>query len=263
VIEIVRALAPNPGPFTGSGTNTYLVGDGRNVVVIDPGPVIESHADAVVAALGDAEPRAVVVTHTHPDHAPAANPLAQRLGVPAMGHSPGPEFSPDVTLGDGDNVNARTFSLVAVHTPGHTADHLCYLVGGALFTGDHIMGGSTVVIEDAAAYMRSLRRVLELAPARLLPGHGDELLDAVTAVQEYIAHREARERQILAAVERGAHTLTGITAVVYAGIEPTLRPAARRQVAVQLEKLAAEGRVRLLPDGADPTGMIAVPGETP
>ncbi len=248
--RIARVLAPNPGPYTGPGTNTYLVSDGVSAVVIDPGPIIESHLEAIVRELGDTEPAAVVVTHTHPDHAPAANPLGDRLGVPVLGHSPGPMFNPDRRLGDGDEVDAGAFSLLAVHTPGHAADHLCFLIGEVLFTGDHIMEGSTVVIEDGAAYMRSLQRVLDLRPARLYPGHGEEIPDAAAAVREYIEHRRARERQIIDAIAAGAGSVRDVVDVVYADVDPVLRPAATRQVMVQLEKLASEGRVRWMQGGA-------------
>lgn len=261
MIDIVRVLCPNPGPYTGPGTNSYIVGDESGAVVIDPGPVIDSHLDAIVERLGDVEPFGVLVTHTHPDHAPAANPLGQRLGVPVLGYGPGPDFSPDRSLRDGDRIAAGARTLLAVHTPGHAGDHLCYLVGDVLFTGDHIMGGSTVIIEDAAAYMTSLRRVLDLAPARLYPGHGGEIGDAAAAVTEYIAHRRAREDQIVAAVAAGASAVGTIVEAVYGDVDPVLIPAATRQVEVQLEKLTAEGRVRWREGGATETKSITLAEE--
>ncbi len=242
-MKVERVLAPNPGPYTGPGTNTYVVGDGAVSVVIDPGPLIDTHLAAIEHALGDTEPAAVLVTHTHPDHAPAANPLAGRLGVPALGFDRGPSFEPDERVGDGDVVGAGAVRLLAIHTPGHTSDHLCYLAGEVLFTGDHIMGGSTVIIEDAAAYMTSLHKVLQLGPDHLYPGHGPEIPEATEMVQAYIAHREERERQIVAAVADGAATIREIVAVVYAGLDAALVPAATHQVEVQLRKLTAEGRV--------------------
>ena len=259
--DIVRVLCPNPGPYTGPGTNTYLIEDGRSAVVVDPGPVITSHLDAIVERLGDLEPAAVLVTHTHPDHAPAANPLGERLGVPVLGFGTGPDFVPDRALHDGDRVRLGTQDITAVHTPGHATDHLCYLVGDLLFTGDHIMQGSTVIIEDAAAYMRSLHRVLDLQPGRLYPGHGDVIDDAAAAVQAYIAHRRQREDQIVGAVAGGAATIRAIVEVVYGDVDPVLIPAATHQVAVQLEKLKADGRVRWTPGGTNETEDITITGE--
>lgn len=259
--EVRTVLAPNPSLYTGPGTNTYILSDSAVAVVIDPGPVIPSHLDAVVAALGDDEAAAIVVTHTHPDHAPAANPLGKRLGVPVLGFGPGPDFTPDRRLGDGDRFEHGELSLVAVHTPGHAADHLCYLVGDLLFTGDHIMGGSTVVIEDAAAYMDSLQRVADLRPRHLYPGHGPELPDAEAAVTNYIEHRKARERQIVDAVAGGATSVDDLVAVVYGDIDPGLHGAAEYQVRTQLKKLAAEGRVSWRPGNSGLADLILPSGE--
>lgn len=249
-MRLERVLAPNPGPYTGPGTNTYVVEFDGLSVVIDPGPIIETHLAAVEHALGESRPVAVLVTHTHPDHAPAANPLASRLGVPALGFAPGPEFAPTALLADGEDVGVGSGRLRVVHTPGHTPDHVCYLVEGVLFTGDHIMGGSTVIIEDAADYMASLRKVLGLHPERLCPGHGPEIPDAAAMVEAYIAHREERERQVLAAVTDGASTVGEIVAVVYPGLDASLFSAAVMQVETQLKKLVADGLVEFSADGA-------------
>ena len=231
--------------FTGPGTNSYIISSDGVAVVLDPGPVIPSHLVGIERALEGLEPLAVLVTHTHPDHAPAANVLAARLGVPAMGHSAGPEFEPTHTVADGDMVEVGDVALVAVHTPGHTQDHMCYRVGGVLFTGDHIMGGSTVLIEDASAYLRSLRKVESIAPRHLYPGHGPEIPEATAAISEYIEHRLRREREIVAAIGAGAATADEIVAVVYAGLDPGLRAAAAAQVVVQLQKLGVDGVITL------------------
>jgi glyoxylase-like metal-dependent hydrolase (beta-lactamase superfamily II) len=254
-MKVERFLAPNPGPFTGPGTNTYVVSSGGRAVVLDPGPLIDAHVADVEGALSGLDPVAVLVTHTHPDHAPAANLLGERLGVEVLGFGPGPEFSPTRSLGDGERVVVGEVELVAVHTPGHTADHLCYRIADVLFTGDHIMGGSTVIIEDAAAYMASLQRVAAMAPAHLYPGHGPEMPEGARAVADYIEHRLEREHQIVAAVERGAVTADDIAAVVYAEVPEVLRPAAAAQVRVQLVKLAADGRIAL-----HPAGGVAIAG---
>jgi glyoxylase-like metal-dependent hydrolase (beta-lactamase superfamily II) len=170
--------------------------------------------------------------------------MGERLGVDVLGFAPGPEFEPTRTLSDGDRISVGDVDVFAVHTPGHTSDHLCYRIADVIFTGDHIMGGSTVVIEDAAAYMESLHRVAGLRPAHLYPGHGPELPDASNAITTYIEHRLDRERQIVDAVEAGAGTVEEIVAVVYAEVDPSLHPAAAYQVRIQLRKLESEGRVK-------------------
>jgi glyoxylase-like metal-dependent hydrolase (beta-lactamase superfamily II) len=240
---IERLLAPNPSLYTGPGTNTYLLSSDSEVLIVDPGPVIESHAAAIVGAVRERTAVGVVVTHTHPDHAPLANPLAATLGVPVYGFGPGPEFIPDVALGDGSVVPFGTDEILAVHTPGHTADHLCFRQGDTLLTGDHIMEGSTVIIEDATAYLDSLYLVRDLGVTRLEPGHGSGIDDAGATITEYIDHRLERERQIIAAVREGAGTIGAIVDVVYVGLPDGLRHAAIHQVGVQLTKLSRDGEV--------------------
>jgi glyoxylase-like metal-dependent hydrolase (beta-lactamase superfamily II) len=240
---IERLLAPNPSLYTGPGTNTYIFRSGGEALVLDPGPVIDTHAAAIVAALAGSTPVGVVVTHTHPDHAPLANPLAATLGVPAYGFGSGPEFDPDVAVSDGQTITFGSEVLAAVHTPGHTADHLCFVHRSTLYTGDHIMGGSTVIIEDATAYLDSLYRVRELDVHRIEPGHGDAMTDAGAVIDSYIDHRLERERQIISAVTAGAGTVATIVDLVYAGIPVGLRPAAVHQVRVQLVKLSEDAAV--------------------
>jgi glyoxylase-like metal-dependent hydrolase (beta-lactamase superfamily II) len=248
-MEVDRVLAPNPGFFTGPGTNTYLIGSEGEVVVLDPGPVIDDHRRAILDAIGDRNVVGVAVTHTHPDHAPLANPLAAEVGAPAIGYGPGPGFTPDIRLGDLGTLSVGTLRLTAIHTPGHTADHLCYLVDDVLFSGDHIMGGSTVVIEDAAAYLSSLERLAGMDLRFCHPGHGPDLPDAAATIDDYIAHRRLRERQIVDAVRGGARTVDDIVDAVYDEVPSEWRFAAVMQVRTQLEKLDDEGRVRW--DAAD------------
>jgi glyoxylase-like metal-dependent hydrolase (beta-lactamase superfamily II) len=240
---IERILAPNPSLYTGPGTNTYLMRSAGEVLVLDPGPVIETHAADIVAAIGTGSPVGIVVTHTHPDHAPLANPLARELEVPTYGYDSGPQFTPDVRLADGDTLAWGTDEITAIHTPGHTPDHLCFRLGDVLFTGDHIMGGSTVIIEDAGDYLDSLYLVRDLLVARLEPGHGETIDNAGAMITEYIDHRLARERQIIAAVRDGAGTVGDIVDVVYVGVPDGLRPAAAHQVRVQLTKLSEDAAV--------------------
>ncbi len=251
-----RLLAPNPGIYTGPGTNTYVLEDSGEAVVLDPGPVIAEHMVEIVEALGGLRPVGVVVTHTHPDHAPMANPLAKRLDVPAYGHDDGPSFMADVRVRDGDVVRFGSAEMTAVHTPGHTPDHLCFLDADRLFTGDHIMGGSTVVIEDATAYMESLYRVRDLNAARIEPGHGPALDRAGSVIDEYIDHRLKREKQLLDAIAAGVSTPDGLVDLVYDAVPEALRRAARHQVVVQLVKLSDEGRVRFRTGETGPSETV-------
>lgn len=245
---IERILAPNPGLYTGPGTNTYLLRSAGEVLIVDPGPVIEAHEVAIRSAIGVDTAVGVVVTHTHPDHAPLANPLARLLGVPAMGFGPGPEFTPDVRIADGETITFGSEDVTAVHTPGHTPDHLCFRHGEVLLTGDHIIEGSTVVIEDATDYLESLYRVSELDVSRIEPGHGSAIDDAGSAISSYIDHRLERERQLLAAIQAGIVTVGDLVDAVYVGIPGGLRDAAAHQVGVQLTKLSRDGAVWFVDD---------------
>lgn len=242
-MRIDRVLANNPGPFTGPGTNTYVVGD-EVAVIIDPGPIDSDHRLAIETVIGDRRPAAVVVTHTHPDHAPLANPLARELGVPALGNRPGPDFVPDRILTDGAAIGVPGVDLVAVHTPGHSEDHLCLRLGSTLFTGDHIMGGSSVMVEDVAAYLGSLERLAAFDLTRLYPGHGPEIDSPRQVISWYIAHRLQREGEILAAVRAGASSVGEVVEVVYWEVDPSLHPLAARSVDAHLRKLAADGVIR-------------------
>ena len=257
-MKVERVLAPNPGLFTGPGTNTYVVGDDSGVVVIDPGPRDDGHLDAIVDTIGSRPVGAVLVTHTHLDHAPLANPLARDLGVPAVGYGPGPEFVPDQVLAEGDAVAAGATDLVAVHTPGHADDHMCFLAGEVLFTGDHIMGGSSVMVDDVARYMESLQRLQGMALAKLYPGHGPEMQEPQEVISWYIAHRREREVEILRAVRAGAGTIGAVVEAVYVDVDSSLHPMAARSVAAHLRKLRSEGAVDLAGDGwadrVDPVG---------
>lgn len=241
-MRIERVLCPNPGPFTGPGTNTYLVGDAV-VAVIDPGPVIGVHREAIERTVGDRRVGAVIVTHTHSDHAPLANPLARDWGVPALGYAPGPGFDPDRMLVDGESIGVGGLDLVAIHTPGHSDDHLCLLSGGVLFTGDHIMGGSSVMVDDFAPYLASLERLSRLDLVRLYPGHGPEIDNPIEVISWYIAHRRQREREILTALGEDGVRVEEVVETVYADVDRSLHPLAIRTVMAHLRKLAGEGRV--------------------
>lgn len=256
-MNIDLVLAPNPGLFTGPGTNTWIISSEGEAIVIDPGPDIADHVDAIVDSLDGLKLVAVLVTHTHPDHAPAANGLAARLGVPAVGFGTGPGFRPDRTIADGESVVFGAVEAVCVTTPGHTPDSISFRVGDALFAGDHIMGGSTVVIEDMGDYLNSLRRLEGIGLTALHPGHGP-VVDAPDALlADYLEHRLERERQILTALRSGARTLGEIVLDVYADVNPALHPAAAISVAAHLRKLASEGAVACEDDLAWDSEVVA------
>lgn len=242
-MRIERVLASNAGPFTGPGTNTWLLESDGEIVVIDPGPIEDPHFDAIVAAIGQRSVVSVLVTHSHSDHAPLANPLARQLGVPAYGHSAGPDFDPDLLLSDGSTVRVGEIVLQVIYTPGHSDDHLCFLTGRILFTGDHIMGGSSVMVEDMSRYLRSLERLQPFDLERIYPGHGDEIDQPQAVISWYLAHRMQREQEILNAIEKGAIDVDAIVEVVYRDVDRSLHPLAARSVAAHLRKLEDEGRI--------------------
>ncbi len=252
-MRIERVLANNPGPYTGTGTNTWLLdGGGGAVIVIDPGPVDRVHANAVLARLGDRRAVAVLVTHTHTDHAPLANPLAAELGVPALGHAPGPGFDPDGRLLEGQTLGVGDLDLEVVYTPGHADDHLCFRVGRVMFTGDHVIGGSSVMVEDLGRYLASLRRLQGIEIDRMYPGHGEEIDRPAEVIDWYLAHRMQRHGEVLAAVASGASTVDEVVEMVYAGVDRSLFPLAARSVAAHMKLLAEEGRIAFSDGRADP-----------
>jgi len=248
---VVRATAPNPGMMTGPGTNSYLVGTDE-LVVVDPGPDHADHLDSL-AELGSGRIRWVVVSHTHPDHAPGAAGLAARTGAEVLGFSARDGFAPTRDVGDGFELRGAGFTLRALHTPGHASNHLCWLLveEGMLFSGDHVMEGSTVVIAppdgDMARYLGSLCRLLALDPpvAVIAPGHGSLIRDPAGALRSIIDHRLLREKAVLDALTRlGRATVDELVPSVYADVDGERFPVARQSLWAHLRKLEAEGAAR-------------------
>lgn len=249
-----RLVARNPGFMTGPGTNTYLVGTQR-CAVIDPGPHDLVHIERIVEAAGGGGVAAILATHTHPDHSPAVAVLAHFTGAEVFGRR-APEhgrqdatFAPTRDLDDGDIVDVGALSLRAVHTPGHASNHLCYLLEGAglLFSGDHVMQGSTVVIGppdgSMQQYLQSLARLQREPVTRIAPGHGTVIEDAQAEVARLIAHRLKREAKVVERLRSaGRVTIDVLVTSVYDDVDPRLHPVAKGSLLAHLLKLEAEGR---------------------
>ena len=258
---IARLLARNPSPFTYFGTQTYLVGE-EEMVVIDPGPDMPEHVEAIVAALDGRSLAAIACTHTHRDHSPASRALKEATGAPIIGCAPlalesiGPRanasfdklYAPDKVLRDGEAIEFDNGKrLVAVATPGHTSNHLCFAFGDALFTGDHVMGWSTAVVVppdgDMAAYMRSMELLRQRRDRIYYPAHGPAVTKPAQLVRGMIGHRLQRERQILRLVGEKARDIPDIVANAYPRLDPRLVPAAGGSVLAHLLDLERRGLV--------------------
>jgi glyoxylase-like metal-dependent hydrolase (beta-lactamase superfamily II) len=255
---VVRLLAPNPGPFTFRGTGVYLVGGGQSIVVIDPGPLLAPHMDALQRAIGARRVSHILITHTHRDHSEAADALKALTGAKTHGFGPqgatstGEEaddsnFVPDVRLHDGDTITGDGFTLCVLHTPGHASNHLCIALEEerALFTGDHVMGWSSSVIAppdgDMGAYLASLRRLIARDDAILYPTHGGPVRQPAAYMTALLQHRLLREAQLQAALAQGITTIPALVAHLYAGLEQKLHAAAAATIAAHLAKLERDG----------------------
>lgn len=274
--RVRRVVAENPGRFTFTGTGTYIVGHGR-VAVIDPGPLIDAHVEALTAALAGETVTHILITHTHGDHSPAAAPLKERTGAPTYGFGPHPvadiearraasaasgtttetpqeersdtAFVPDVATRDGDIIAGDGWTIEALHTPGHISNHLCFALAEEkiLFTGDHVMGWSTSVIPspdgNLTDYMRNLRRLLDRDETTYWPTHGPPITHPHDYVRALIAHREERTGQILDRLAAGDRTAMEIVRSVYTDVDEALYPAAAGSVLAHLVALRDEGQV--------------------
>jgi glyoxylase-like metal-dependent hydrolase (beta-lactamase superfamily II) len=263
---IRRVIANNPGPFTHYGTGTYIVGRG-DVAVIDPGPDLLEHLEAILAAVDGERVSAIVVTHHHIDHSPLAGPLKARTGAPiygcALAAAPVAEdggvrmeaandldFTPDVSLCAGGEIKGPGWTLEAIPTPGHTSNHICYALKEetALFSGDHIMGWSTTVIAppdgDMTDYMESLRRIRAREFSTIWPTHGPPIREVTPFLDAYIAHRRERETQILTALAQGPARIRELVPRLYADVDARLHPAAARSMLAHMIDLTRRGRVR-------------------
>lgn len=277
---IVRVIADNPGPFTYTGTGVYIVGAGDSVCVIDPGPTTPNHMAAINKALEGKSVSHVLVTHHHIDHSPLAAPLAAMHGCKVYGYGTQPvapqggdirleagddlSFKPDVEIRDGHRFEGPDWTLTAVHTPGHTSNHLCFALTeeNTLFSGDHIMGWSTSVVSppdgDMGDYLASLNRVLDMDFDIIRPTHGPAITDVRTFVQAYIDHRLAREAQIIDAIESGLTGIGDIVASLYKDVDKRLHPAAAHSVLSHLIHMRKTGRVAASgPDGLRQKYQIA------
>ncbi|WP_282044662.1 MBL fold metallo-hydrolase [Roseibium album] len=269
---IRRLTAENPGPFTFRGTNSYLLGS-RRLVVVDPGPALPGHLNAILKAADGATIEAILVSHTHMDHSPGARLLKNETGAPIVGCGPhraardlfegevnpldssgDKEHIPDRLLTDSKTFTATEFSIETIATPGHTANHLCFAIQGEdiILSADHVMGWSTSIVAPPDGsmrdYMTSIEKMLDRSETTYFPGHGGRIHDAHSYVLDLKQHRRNREASILATVSERERTIKEIVAELYAEVDPSLHPAAGLSVYAHLEDLVERGLVSARPD---------------
>ncbi|MDV7144376.1 MBL fold metallo-hydrolase [Tropicimonas sp. TH_r6] len=278
-----RVLAPNPSPMTYHGTNTYILGEGA-VAVIDPGPALPRHLDAILSVLEPGERVShILITHSHLDHSPLSRPLSEATGAPILGfgtHEDGRSdvmkqlaarreigggegidtaFQPDQKITDGATIEGDGWRLDALWTPGHIANHLCFAWGNAVFTGDHVMGWASSLISppdgDLAAFMRSCDRLSKRSDRIYYPGHGDPVPDPGNRLSWLVAHRREREAQILTLLSEGPTTLRDLTAQIYTGTHAALLPAAERNMLAHIIDLSEK---RIVSHTGLPGGLLSL-----
>ncbi len=266
-----RLIAPNASPYTFTGTCSYIVGEGE-VAIIDPGPAISSHVDALLNATGDEKLAAILVTHTHRDHSPAARVLREKTGAPVVGCAPyappGPsaaafdldashdrDYAPDRVLNDGELFSVGGATIEAIATPGHTANHLCFALREerTLFSGDHVMAWSTTVVAPPDGsmrdYMDSIERLRQRAEALYWPAHGGPVRDPARYLRALAHHRLQREAAILQRLDEGDETIARMVAHIYQGVDVRLHGAAAMTILAHLEDLIARGLVKAVGAG--------------
>lgn len=263
-VTVQRVLCANAGMMTGPGTNTYLVGD-RDMAVVDPGPAMPAHTDAIMQALAGRTLKWIFVTHTHGDHSPGTSALQTLTGASVIGMAPPPgalyqdaSFTPDRLFQDGERITCDGFTVQLIRTPGHVSNHVCFLLeeDGLLFTGDHILQGTTPVIlppdGDMRDYLSSLEQLRGLPLKALAPGHGDIMLDPEQMITTLIRHRQRREQKIVSALQNlGPATLDMLVVQAYDDVAEHLIPWAKKTLLAHLIKLLREGRASVDGDATD------------
>jgi len=268
---VTRVTADNPGPYTYTGTGVYIIGT-RDIAIIDPGPITAAHTEALDIALAGKNLTHILLTHHHADHSPMAKPLAAKYGCKIYGHPPkkgavyvsgdgtdvqmdagaDPGFAPDIIIHDGDQFTGKGWSLKAVHTPGHTSNHMCFALAeeNTLFSGDHIMGWATSVVIPPGGhmgdYLSSLHKIKDQNYDIIRPTHGPAITNVAPFIQAYIDHRMEREEHVLTALQSGHTNVMDITAHIYTHIDKRLYPAAAMSVLSHLIHLCETRRAKCL-----------------
>ena len=254
---VKRVIAKNPGPFTYTGTGTFIVGT-KELAVIDPGPIDNNHLNAIIKACGKNKISHIIITHTHNDHSPLSKSLKEKTGAPIYSflnekmdtktdnqfeEGYDNSFKPDVVIKDGDLIKGYDWTLEAIHTPGHTSNHMCYSLAeeSILFSGDHVMGWSTTVIVppdgDMDEYLKSLEKLLDRNHQMYLPTHGTQIDDPHHLVNKYIEHRNNREDQIMKVIKSGSSKINEMVKIIYSDVDPGLHPAASMSTLAHLNRM--------------------------